>query len=254
MPASTMTGTSTSSTMILMKSRAANPLFDPMGAASGHDGRRARAFTRSRAADRGRGTCRAARRSPPRPVVAVALHRLGVVGHADRPQSRMTSTFTKSPHPIARASRAMRTASSAVRAPDVFGSSVTPSGMASRMLPSLPRVRATHGQGDDLGARIAHGRLHEVEVEFPRPQDEARGERPSRPATKYPVRMPWISLPDRPLRPVASVSFLRVPARGARRRAPAAPRTGPPAGRTAPRRPRRPRRRRTRTAAAPRAA
>ena len=35
MPASTMTGTSTSSTMILMKSRAASPLFGPMGAASG---------------------------------------------------------------------------------------------------------------------------------------------------------------------------------------------------------------------------
>ena len=46
----------------------------------------------------------------------------------------MTSTFTKSPQPMARASRAMRTASSAVRAPDVFGSSVTPAGMASRML------------------------------------------------------------------------------------------------------------------------
>ena len=51
MPASTMTGTSTSSTMILMKSRAANPLFDPMGAASGMTAA-APARTRSRAQTR----------------------------------------------------------------------------------------------------------------------------------------------------------------------------------------------------------
>ena len=51
MPASTMTGTSTSSTMILMKSRAASPLFDPMGAASGMTAA-APARTRSRAQTR----------------------------------------------------------------------------------------------------------------------------------------------------------------------------------------------------------
>ena len=45
----------------------------------------------------------------------------------------MISTFTKSPQPIALLSLAIRTASSALRAPDVFGSSVTPSGMKSRI-------------------------------------------------------------------------------------------------------------------------
>ena len=43
--------------------------------------------------------------------------------------SRMISTLMKSPQPSSRAMRAMRTASSAVRAPDVFGKSVTCSGM-----------------------------------------------------------------------------------------------------------------------------
>ena len=44
-------------------------------------------------------------------------------------ESRMISIFTKSPQPSSRASRAMRTASSAFRAPEVLGSRVTPSGM-----------------------------------------------------------------------------------------------------------------------------
>ena len=44
-------------------------------------------------------------------------------------ESRMISIFTKSPQPSSRARCAMRTASSAVRAPDVFGSSVTCFGM-----------------------------------------------------------------------------------------------------------------------------
>ena len=43
--------------------------------------------------------------------------------------SRMISIFTKSPQPSSRARRAMRTASSAFRAPEVLGSSVTPWGM-----------------------------------------------------------------------------------------------------------------------------
>ena len=44
-------------------------------------------------------------------------------------ESRMISTFTKLPQPSSRASRAMRTASSAFRAPEVLGSRVTPLGM-----------------------------------------------------------------------------------------------------------------------------
>ena len=44
-------------------------------------------------------------------------------------ESRMISIFTKSPQPSSRARCAMRTASSAVRAPDVFGRSVTPFGI-----------------------------------------------------------------------------------------------------------------------------
>jgi hypothetical protein len=43
--------------------------------------------------------------------------------------SLMTSIFTKSPQPSSRASRAIRTASAALRAPEVFGSSVIPGGI-----------------------------------------------------------------------------------------------------------------------------
>ena len=59
-------------------------------------------------------------------------------------ESRMISIFTKSPQPSSRANRAMRTASLALRAPDVFGSRVTPSGIWSRMLsPSALFARRT---------------------------------------------------------------------------------------------------------------
>ena len=47
--------------------------------------------------------------------------------------SFIISTFTKSPHPSSLAMRAMRTASFASLAPEVFGSNVTLSGIKSRM-------------------------------------------------------------------------------------------------------------------------
>ena len=75
-------------------------------------------------------------------------------------ESCIISILTKSPQPISRARRAMRTASSAFLAPDVFGSSVTPSGIQSRIFSlSLVLARLTASviicaPASDTAARI----------------------------------------------------------------------------------------------------
>ena len=142
-PASTMIGRSISSTSILTKSLVRIPLLLPMGAPRGIMAA-APASAMSLAAERsgimyGMGMKPSSASIPTALMVSLLSGRRYLV-------SRMISILMKSPQPSSLARRAMRTASSALRAPDVFGRRVMPFGMWSRMFPSpslLARLTAS---------------------------------------------------------------------------------------------------------------
>ena len=138
MPASTIIGSSISSMSIWMNSRVASPLFEPIGAPSGMTAA-APALARSRAVLRS-GYIYGMTMKPSFARISVA-RTVSQLSGSRYLLSRIISILTKSPQPHSRASRAMRTASSAVRAPEVFGSSVTPCGICSRMLSVLELAR-----------------------------------------------------------------------------------------------------------------
>ena len=125
-PASTMMGSSISSMRIWMKSRVARPLLEPMGAARGITAA-APALTRSRAVFRS-GYMLGITTYPSLARISVAFTVSWLSGSRYL-ESRMISILMKSPQPSSRARWAIRTASSAFRAPEVLGSSVTPWGM-----------------------------------------------------------------------------------------------------------------------------
>ena len=134
-PASTMTGTSSSSTIILMKSLVRSPRLVPIGAPRGITAA-APASAMSRAAVRsgimyGMGMKPSSASIPTALTVSLLSGRRYLV-------SRMISILMKSPQPSSLASLAMRTASSALLAPDVLGRRVMPSGMLSSTSPSPP--------------------------------------------------------------------------------------------------------------------
>src|SRR3989339_215562 len=72
--------------------------------------------------------------------------------------SLMTSTFIQSPQPMARERCAIRTASSAFRAPEVLGSSIFPSGMWRRIL-SAGRSKSTRRRATVMISHSAAARM-----------------------------------------------------------------------------------------------
>ena len=109
-----------------MKSFVASPLFEPIGDASGITVA-APAFTRSRAVFKS-GYIYGITTKPSFARISVAFTVSSLSGRRYF-VSRIISILTKSPQPSSRAIRAMRTASFAFLAPDVFGKSVTPFGI-----------------------------------------------------------------------------------------------------------------------------
>ena len=129
-PASTITGRSISSIRIWINSFVARPLLEPIGDANGITAA-APALTRSRAVYRS-GYMYGSTTNPSFASISVAFT-VSTLSGSRYLLSFIISTFTKSPHPSSLAMRAMRTASFASLAPEVFGSNVTLSGIKSRM-------------------------------------------------------------------------------------------------------------------------
>ncbi len=126
MPASTMTGTSNSSTIILMKSLVSRPRLLPIGEPSGMTAA-APASAIARAAVRS-GIMYGIGVKPSSANISTAFIVLALSGRRYR-VSRTISILIMSPQPSSLASLAMVSASSAFLAPEVLGKSVTPSGM-----------------------------------------------------------------------------------------------------------------------------
>ena len=126
MPASMITGTLEFLMITSMKSRARRPLFEPIIAPSGIT--QAAPASSRRFAAIGSGNMYGMTTKPSFASFSVALMVSSLSGSRYF-DSCSISTFTKSVWHTSRARRAIRTASSALRAPDVFGSMVMPFGM-----------------------------------------------------------------------------------------------------------------------------
>ena len=126
MPASMITGTCVFAMITSMKSRMRSPLLEPISEPSGIT--QAAPASSSRLAAIGSGNMYGITTKPSLASISVARIVSSLSGSRYF-VSCSISTLTKFVWQTSRARRAMRTASSALRAPDVFGSIVMPLGM-----------------------------------------------------------------------------------------------------------------------------